>query len=142
MSQIQKQKEFMHHFDMVSPSVPTLDPAAGILWARLIDEEFSEMTDAWQNFLDNPEHEENQAELTAELVDVLYTVMGFAHSQGLPLAEMFNEVHAANIRKLQPDGTVLRNAHGKVLKPEGWTPADKVGVIRRATEKEVYGEAV
>jgi predicted HAD superfamily Cof-like phosphohydrolase len=139
MSQIEKQKEFMHHFNMVAPSIPTLDPAAGILWARLIDEEFEEMTNAWQNFLDNPEHEGTQAELTAELVDVLYTVMGFAHSQGLPLAQMFNEVHAANIRKLQADGSVLRNEHGKVLKPEGWTPANKVGVIRTARETEVYG---
>lgn len=137
MTQAAKQKEFMRTFDMVAPNFPTLDVPAGILWSRLIDEEFAEMIEAWQEFLDDPNAENAQANLTAELADVVYVVMGFAHSQGLPLAEMFDEIHAANMRKVQSDGTVIRNEHGKVLKPVGWYPADKVGVIRKAFETEV-----
>lgn len=142
MSQIQKQKDFMGVFDMESPSKPTLDEGAAIFWSRLIDEEFAEMIEAWSSFLENPLHEENQANLTAEVVDVLYVIMGFAHSQGLPIKEMFDEVHNANMRKMQPDGSILRNEFGKVLKPVNWYPANKVAVIRRANIKAVTGETI
>lgn len=135
MSQINKQKEFMQAFGMRHHKVPTLDLVGAILWSRLMDEEMTELTEAWDSFVDNPQSEKLQAELTAEVVDVLYTLMGFAHSQGLPIEAMFDAIHNANIRKLNPDGSVTRNAAGKVMKPEGWLPADKVAIIRRATEK-------
>lgn len=32
----------------------------------------------------------------------------------------FHAVHAANMRKLWPDGKPRRNEHGKIIKPEGW----------------------
>lgn len=139
MSQIQKQKEFMQVFGMESPSKPLMNESAALFWARLMDEEFKEMTEAFEEFGDNPLNEEAQANLTAEVVDVLYVVMGFAHSQGLPIEAMFNEVHNANMRKMQPDGSILRNEFGKVLKPVNWYPANKVAVIRRANIKAVTG---
>lgn len=139
MSQINKQKEFMQAFGMESPSAPLLNEGAALFWARLMNEEFTEMQQAFVEFADNPLHEEAQANLTAEVVDVLYVVMGFAHSQGLPIEAMFAEVHNANMRKMQPDGSILRNEFGKVLKPVNWYPANKVAVIRRANIKEVTG---
>ena len=129
----------MELFDMEAPSKPTLNAHAAVFWSRLIDEEFKEMIEAFNAFGDNPLHVENQANLTAEVVDVLYVIMGFAHSQGLPIKEMFDEVHNANMRKMQPDGSILRNEFGKVLKPVNWYPANKVAVIRRANIKAVTG---
>lgn len=139
MSQIQKQKDFMEVFDMEAPSKPTLNESAAIFWARLMSEEIEEMQVAFNAFVDNPLHEENQANLTAEVVDVLYVIMGLAHSQGLPIKEMFDEIHNANMRKMQPDGSILRNEYGKVLKPVNWYPANKVAVVRRANIKAVTG---
>lgn len=37
------------------------------------------------------------------------------------------EVHAANMRKIGPNGPVL--VAGKVMKPEGWSPADVAGAL-------------
>lgn len=138
MTQISKQQDFMKAFGMNFPPLPTIDLPSAILWAKLIDEEFAEFNEAWGNYLEDPE-ENSCADLTAEIADVLYVMMGFAHSQGLPLEAMFSEIHAANMRKVMLDGTVLRNEFGKVLKPHDWYPANKVGVIQRALDKEVYG---
>ncbi|VEB43961.1 Uncharacterized protein conserved in bacteria [Chromobacterium violaceum] len=64
-------------------------------------------------------------------MDVLNVVCGLLLSQGLPLEAMCEAIHDANLRKCV-DGKVVRRADGKVLKPEGWRPADKAGVIRDA----------
>jgi len=53
---------------------------------------------------------------------------GIAHSKGLPIREMFDEINNANMRKLGPDGKAILREDGKILKPEGWYPADKKGV--------------
>jgi predicted HAD superfamily Cof-like phosphohydrolase len=39
-------------------------------------------------------------------------------------------VHQANMRKLGPDGEPILRADGKVLKPDGWVPADLTGSLR------------
>ena len=51
--------------------------------------------------------------------------------KGLPLQAMFDAIHAANLAKCA-GGQVLRRADGEILKPAGWQPADKLGVIRAA----------
>ncbi len=38
----------------------------------------------------------------------------------LSTKDVMNRITAANLNKLQVDGTVLRNAVGKIQKPEGW----------------------
>jgi predicted HAD superfamily Cof-like phosphohydrolase len=69
--------------------------------------------------------------LAAEGVDVLNVLCGLLLSQGLPPQAMFDAIHAANLAKCA-GGQVLRRADGKILKPAGWQPADKLGVIRAA----------
>lgn len=62
------------------------------------------------------------------LADISYVVVGAAVEWGIPLAEVFDEVHRSNMAKV---GGPVR-ADGKRLKPPGWTPPDVAGVIRRA----------
>jgi predicted HAD superfamily Cof-like phosphohydrolase len=132
MSEIAQQRIFMKTFGLPAPKLPTYDGDQATLWLNLMVEEINELQEAWLDFADNPESNAAQAELTAEIIDVLYVVMGFGHSQGLPLGLMFQEIHDANMRKRSEDGSIKRNAAGKVLKPEGWHPADKRGVISLA----------
>lgn len=66
--------------------------------------------------------------MTHELADVQYVTSGTAVELGLPLAAAFSEVHAANMRKVGPDGRVVM-VNGKVCKPEGWVPADVAKVL-------------
>ena len=48
----------------------------------------------------------------------MYVTIGFAITFGLPLEEVFYEVHKSNMSKLGPDGEVLRREDGKILKSE------------------------
>lgn len=60
------------------------------------------------------------------LADIEYVIHGSAHTLGVPLADVFDIVHAANMRKVDPaTGRVKRReSDGKVLKPDGWVAPD------------------
>lgn len=115
--------------------------------ARLIAEEAAEAIseilsghpDAYDLFLDLCEIFEDRArphdrrpdpvKVARELADVEYVIAGAAVNWGVPLAAVFAEIHAANMRKLGPAGPIL-NEHGKAMKPDGWYPADIDGLMR------------
>lgn len=69
------------------------------------------------------------AAMAHELTDIQYVTSGAAVTFGIPLDGCFNEVHAANMRKVGPDGTVQRRPDGKVIKPDGWTGPDVAAVL-------------
>jgi predicted HAD superfamily Cof-like phosphohydrolase len=62
--------------------------------------------------------------LTKELADLLYIVYGTAVTFGLPLEEVFTEVHRSNMSKLGADGKPLYRADGKVLKGPNYQEPD------------------
>lgn len=78
--------------------------------------------------------EANITSMAQELADVQYVTSGTAVTFGLPLAAIFDEVHAANMRKVGPDGTVHRRPDGKVVKPAGWRGPDVARVLAEAGE--------
>ena len=110
---------------------------------RLIFEEVAELCEA---IMDN-----DVAEVADALVDIEYVVVGSSVEFGLPHDRIWQAVHAANMGKF-PECTachgrgliklhpfentcvchvcegkgrrLLRDAAGKVMKPEGWKPAD------------------
>lgn len=59
---------------------------------------------------------------------MMVDVHGCALTLGVPLTEVFDEVHRSNMSKLLPDGTVIRREDGKVLKPQSWE-APKIAEI-------------
>lgn len=61
------------------------------------------------------------------LVDILYVVYGMAIEMGVDLEPFFDEVHAANMRKVGGP----TDANGKRGKPTGWVPPDIAGVYAR-----------
>jgi predicted HAD superfamily Cof-like phosphohydrolase len=72
----------------------------------------------------------NLADIAGEIVDVIYVAIGAALEYGIPLQAVWDEVHAANMRKVGPDGKVVKRADGKILKPAGWYPADVSNALR------------
>lgn len=48
---------------------------------------------------------------------------------GIPFDAVWDAVHAANMAKVWPDGTVHYREDGKVLKPQNWTAPDIEGVL-------------
>jgi predicted HAD superfamily Cof-like phosphohydrolase len=92
---------------------------------KLLKEEFDEYTEAEEN--------NDFVEVADALADLIYIACGTAASYGIPLNEVFEEVHRSNMAKLV-DGKPLKRADGKVIKPEGWTPPDIEGVIKKQHE--------
>lgn len=108
----------------ITPEFP--DKETRELRMRLLSEEFQEYMTA--------EKEDDFVEVADALADLIYIACGTAASYGIPLNAIFEEVHRSNMAKLV-DGKPLKREDGKVIKPEGWTPPDIEGVIKKQHEK-------
>jgi predicted HAD superfamily Cof-like phosphohydrolase len=104
------------------------DVSERTLRMKLITEEFNELCDA--------EEANDLVEVADALADIIYIACGTAVSYGIPLDDVFAEVHRSNMAKLV-DGKVIRREDGKVQKPEGWTAPDIKGVLDKAHIKYV-----
>jgi len=67
-------------------------------------------------------------------VDLAWVTIGSALSQGADVIGAMREVARANLDKIGPDGTVLKDENGKVKKPAGWRgPDNSPFIIKRET---------
>ncbi|WP_424766261.1 hypothetical protein [Paenibacillus sp. sgz302251] len=57
---------------------------------------------------------------TDALIDLIYFAIGTFTLMGVNPEPLFNIVARANLGKIMPDGTVLRDEQGKIQKPDGW----------------------
>ena len=89
----------------------------------LLREEFEEYETAEINH--------DLVEIADALADIIYIACGTAVSYGIPLDDVFAEVHRSNMAKLV-DGKVIRREDGKVQKPEGWTAPDIKSVLEKS----------
>ena len=107
---------FRSKLNLPVSDVPTLLPPDQLsFYARFIMEELSELMKA---------HEKGQLVDAADaVVDLLYVTMGLSHHMGLPLPELFQAVHHANMKK-QP-GMTKRGVGQDAIKPDNWTPPEQ-----------------
>lgn len=98
-------------------SIPS--PNTALLRARLIMEEAAEVVEALQRA--------DYVGLAKELADLLYVVYGTAVEAGIPLDEVFAEVHRSNMTKSQS-----KDSGGKIMKGNDFEPADIEGVLNNA----------
>ena len=75
---------------------------------NILEEEFNEYKAAVR--------EGDLLEIADALADMKYVIEGTAHTYGIPLDELFSEVHRSNMSKLGADGKPLYRPDGKVLK--------------------------
>lgn len=113
--------EFHRAFGLTENTKPTL-PSQDIrdLRKKLLEEEFVEYTVG--------EDKNDLVEIADALADLIYIAYGTAVAYGIPLDQVFAEVHRSNMAKLV-DGKVIRRDDGKVLKPTGWTPPDIKSIL-------------
>lgn len=57
-------------------------------------------------------------------IDIIYFALGGLVELGINPARLWRIVHAANMAKRQPDGTVKRREDGKIIKPDDWVAPD------------------
>ena len=75
---------------------------------RLLQEEFEEYLTG--------ENNNDIVEIADALGDMLYIIYGTAVSYGIPIEQVFEEIHRSNMSKLGEDGLPIRRADGKILK--------------------------
>ena len=80
---------------------------------RLIAEEFREFETA--------ELANDLTGVADALADLIYVCIGTALEYGIPLEAVWDEVQLTNMRK-GVNGKVVKDALGKIRKPDGWTP--------------------
>lgn len=113
-----------------NPVLPSLKTLA--LRHKLIQEEFEEVTEAWEELTavlqaNNSAQPADVTDWVHELADLLYVAYGAILACGVDADAVFAEVHRANLSKAGGP----RRADGKILKPPGWQPADVRSVIEQ-----------
>lgn len=109
--------DFMQSCSQETNNTPTenWDSQGFSIYKRLVEEEYEEVMEAIQN--------KDIKNLTQELVDLIVVSLGLAHTMGLPMQAMWDEVARANASKVDPvTGKVTKRADGKVLKGPSFTP--------------------
>lgn len=113
-------------FMQKTPNATGVSRRLQTLRRSLLRDEVEEVEDAM--------FEQNIVGIAQELADVVYVAYGTALTYGIDLDAVVEEVHRANMSKLQRDGTPLFREDGKVLKSDQFVPADVAGVLARMRE--------
>lgn len=104
-----KVKEFHETYGAyISEESKLPDSSIRELRKSLLQEEFDEYMKA--------EEDNDLVEIADALGDMMYIIYGTAISYGIPLDDIFNEIHASNMSKLGEDGKPIRREDGKILK--------------------------
>lgn len=139
-SNLEKVREFQVAFNSPNAQkITVLDEARTQLRMNLIREEVKELEaefyrSPWEPSKSSalepvPADELDIPNIAKEMADILYVVYGFAIEMGIPLDDVFAEVHRSNMSKLGEDGKPVYRADGKVLKGENYSPADIATVL-------------
>lgn len=113
----EKVRAFHKAFEMPAPPEPVYPTYRRTeLRINLIEEELEEAKYELRNG--------TITNIAKELADLLYVVYGTAVEFGIPMDEVFAEVHASNMTKLGPDGRPMYREDGKVLKGPNYQPPD------------------
>ena len=75
--------------------------------------------------------QKDKVEIADALVDQMYVLLGTINSHGMQsmFLEAFSRVHENNMTKVGPDGKLLRDPSGKILKPSGFKAVDLTDLI-------------
>ena len=102
------------------PQLPTQETRD--LRISLLKEEFNEYLFG--------EYNDDLVEIADALGDMLYIIHGTAVSYGIPLDEVFTEIHRSNKSKLGEDGKPIYREDGKVLKGPNFFRPDVAGILK------------
>ena len=122
MTQFDKVKEFHEVYGLAISEQPT-EPSAEErnLRMALLAEEFAEYVEAETN--------NDLVEIADALGDMLYIIYGTCVSYGIPINEVFDEIHRSNLSKLGEDGSPIYREDGKVMKGPYYFKPDIRGIL-------------
>jgi predicted HAD superfamily Cof-like phosphohydrolase len=137
LTNFEKVQHFHASFGQEAPRYMTLDisnPDVEMyrlleLRKKLIVEEFQEVVAE----LDATHPDINK--IAKELADLLYVVYGCGDMLGIPMDDVFEEVHSSNMSKLDENGNPVLREDGKILKSKLYREADIKGVLDKFKSK-------
>jgi predicted HAD superfamily Cof-like phosphohydrolase len=110
------------------------DPKRVGLYLDLVREEIGELEQAMAEFHSAESQQDEQqarAEVLDAICDSIWVLIGLGKTMDLPLEWGWDEVTITNLKKIDAElGTVLRDDHGKILKPPGWRPPNMLRIIQ------------
>ena len=92
-------------------------------WSSLLQEESSELLEALA--------ERNLVKVADGLGDLLYVCVGAALAFGIPLEDVFEEIHRSNMSKISRTSGATQRADGKVLRGDSYSRPDLVSILNR-----------
>ncbi len=114
---IEKMKEFHQIFSVPIAKESTLITEKDFIRRlTLITSEVGELGDAVRK--------KDIVEIADAIGDLLYVTFGMAVEMGLDIDKIFDEIHTSNMSKANENGTVTKDAGGKVLKSKKYKPVD------------------
>lgn len=118
--ELQLVRDFHRAFGIYLGEFPSKDiPVESKNWRiKLMQEELVEVIQAIET--------ESIEDLAKELADLMYVLLGTVETYGLgeKFEEIFAEVHASNMSKLDKYGKPVLRKDGKIAKPETYFKAD------------------
>lgn len=92
----------------------------------LLKEEVEEFKQANGRFMERG----NLVEVADAFGDILYSVIFAALSYGIPLPEIFEEIHKSNMTKLWPDGKARKRKLNRLEKGPNYKPPDILKILK------------
>lgn len=122
MTQFDKVKEFHTIYQQpIAKKAELPNDDERDLRISLLAEEFAEYMEAELNH--------DFVEIADALGDMLYIIYGTCVSYGIPINEIFDEIHRSNLSKLGEDGSPIFREDGKVLKGPYYFKPDIKGIL-------------
>ena len=108
---------------LITNEVPSLDVPDAVeeLRCALIEEEATEFRQAVET--------NDIVGVADAIADLLYVTYGAALTFGIPIREVFAEVHRSNMTKLDEEGKPLYRDEGKVMKGPNFSPPDLMPLL-------------
>jgi predicted HAD superfamily Cof-like phosphohydrolase len=124
-------KEFHEKFGHLVSDTPEF-PSDDVILLRknLIKEEYEELMERWEV--------KDIVGVADAIADLCYVLVGTALSFGIPIGDVSDEVHRSNMSKVWEDGSIHKNAYGKVIKPPTYSPANVEGILFPNGESDLY----
>lgn len=103
-----------------------LNNQPSLIEAKEFELRFNLMLEENREYRDANIYEKDIVEVLDACVDMAYILFGTINAHGLQdkFEKAFQLVHENNMTKIGPDGKVIRDPDGKILKPEGFKPVD------------------
>ena len=113
-------ENFMSAGEQDFPDFMGLESGQANLYMNLITEEYNETLEAFRD--------RDIVEVADGLADMVWVIMGMASTLDIPFDDVWNEVKASNMSKFV-DGKVIKNADGKIMKPDTFFEPDLAKVL-------------